>query len=334
MRETSVVSSTDKPQSTHHLVAPELKAALEDYPSLDFELGVNVIRDGFSERETPPLPEGLEQVSLVERTIPGHGGAPDIRLLIYTPPGDAKGKRPAICHIHGGGYVIGTPEINDISNRSTALSLGCVIVSVDYRKAPETQWPDSRDDCYAGLCWMRDNADTLGIDPDRIAVSGESAGGGHAAALAIHARKMGGPKICLQALDAPMLDDRTGSTSDPHPYVGEFVWTPASNHFGWKSLLGVEPGGPEVTEEMAPARTQDLSGLPPVFITVGALDLFLEEDLDYIRRLARAGVSAEIYVIPGAYHGFGAAGATPQMMTATQLRNAALARAFGTELAG
>jgi acetyl esterase/lipase len=126
-----------------------------------------------------------------------------------------------------------------------------------------------------------------------------------------------------------MLDDRTGSTSDPHPHVGEFVWTPERNRFGWQALLGVEPGGPEVREEMAPARTRDLSGLPPTFISVGALDLFLEEDLEFVRRLTRAGVPAELYVIPGAYHGFGVAGPSPQIERLTLLRNTALTRAFG-----
>jgi triacylglycerol lipase len=176
---------------------------------------------------------------------------------------------------------------------------------------------------------MAENAADLGIDASRIAISGESAGGGHAAALAIHARGQGGPAICLQLFDAPMLDDRTGSGHDPHPYVGEFVWTPDKNVFGWEAMLGVTPGGPDVREEMAPARTQNLAGLPPTFISVGALDLFLEEDLEFTRRLTRAGVQAELYVVPGAYHGFGAAGPSPQTERLTLLRNSALARAFG-----
>ena len=292
------------------------------------------IRAGFTNREMPPMPAGLEQVRVEDRTIPGPAGAPGVRILIYTPPGDADGKRPAVCHIHGGGYVIGRADIGDIPNRAMALAVGCVIVSVDYRKAPETRWPGARDDCYAALTWMRDNADALGIDGDRIAVSGESAGGGHAAALAIYARDHGGPKICLQLLDAPMLDDRTGTVGDPHPHTGEFVWTPAHNRFGWKSMLGVEPGSAGVKDEMAPARTRDLAGLPPAFISVGALDLFLEEDMEYVRRLTRAGVPAELYVIPGAYHGFAAAGPSPQTATLMKLRTTALARAFGITLPG
>lgn len=325
------MTSANQQQSTIHLVAPELAPGIENFPGMDFSAApIAEIRAGMEGREMPPLPDELKVVKVEDRTIPGPAGAPDVRVLIYTPPGDAKGKRPAVCHIHGGGYVIGRADIGDISNRAMALTVGCVIVSVDYRKAPETQWPGARDDCYAALCWMRDNADALGIDADRIAVAGESAGGGHAAALAIYARDMGGPKLCFQLLEYPMLDDRTGTGDDPHPHVGEFVWTPAHNRFGWKAMLGVEPGGPDVREEMVPARTKDLSGLPPCFISVGALDLFLEENIEYIRRLTRAGVPAELYVIPGAYHGYGIAGPTPQLMTNNQLRTTALKRAFGT----
>lgn len=321
-------------QSTIHLVAPELAVGLANFPSMDFEQGLDQIRAGFTNREMPPLPAGLEHAQVEDRTIPGPSGEPDVRVLIYSPPGKAEGKRPAICHIHGGGYVVGRADIGDFSNRALALTLGCVVVSVDYRKAPETQWPGARDDCYAALTWMCDNADVLGIDVDRIAISGESAGGGHAAAVAIHARNVGGPKLVLQLLDAPMLDDRTGTTADPHPHTGEFVWTPAHNRFGWKSMLGIEPGGAEVKEEMVPARVRDYAGLPPAFISVGALDLFLEEDMEYVRRLTREGIPAELYVIPGAYHGFGIAGPTPQTLTLMKLRNTALARAFGVTLPG
>jgi triacylglycerol lipase len=234
-----------------------------------------------------------------------------------------------LLHIHGGGYVLGIPEANDAANRATALALGIVVVSVDYRLAPETVWPGALEDCYAALVWMHESAAELGIDPTRIAIAGESAGGGHAAALALHARDRGGPAICFQLLDAPMLDDRTGTTNDPHPHVGHFVWTPEKNRFGWRALLGVEPGGPEVPAAAVPARAADLSGLPPTFISVGALDLFLEEDMDFVRRLTRAGVPAELHVIPGAYHGFGMAQGSPQVVQTAELRNRALARALG-----
>jgi triacylglycerol lipase len=280
----------------------------------------------------PPLPPELLAVSVAERFLPGPAGAPEVRVLHYTPPA-AKPGRPALLHIHGGGYVLGTPDMNDAANRSTALSLGIEVVSVDYRLAPEAVWPAALHDCYAALVWMAANAAELGIDPSRIAIAGESAGGGHAAALALYARDQakdhGGPSICFQLLDAPMLDDRTGTSSDPHPHVGHFVWTPARNRFGWTSLLGMPAGGPEVPAAAVPARAEDVAGLPPTFVVVGALDLFLEEDMEFVRRLTRAGVPAELHVIPGAYHGFGMAQGAPQVEHALDLKRRALARALG-----
>ena len=179
--------------STRHLVAPELLPGSNFFPEIDFSKGLDAVRaQGFSSDDLE-LPAELAVVAQEERFIPGLDGAPDVRLLIYTPPGEATGPRPAVCHVHGGGYVLGTADINDISNRAMALSLGCSVVSVDYRLAPETAWPGALEDCYAALTWMAQNAAELGIDPDRIAVAGESAGGGHAAALAIHARNQGGP---------------------------------------------------------------------------------------------------------------------------------------------
>ena len=233
----------------------------------------------------------------------------------------------------GGDRAYGAPRItadlNDGSNRSLAAELDCVVVSVDYRLAPETRFPGAVEDAYAALTWLHAEAETLRVDRGRIAIGGESAGGGHAAALAIYARDRGEIPILFQSLDSPMLDDRTGATSEPHPYCGEFVWPPANNRYGWKALLGIEPGGPDTPYGAAPARVADLAGLPPAFILVGALDLFLEEDLEYARRLIRAGVPAELHVLPGAFHGFGAAGpAAPQVQTTLRLRREALARAF------
>ncbi|MFT4046435.1 MAG: alpha/beta hydrolase, partial [Solimonas sp.] len=274
------------------------------------------------------LPAALQAVACEERHVPGPAGAPDVRVLVYRPPGAAQ-TRPAYLHLHGGGYVLGSPEINDTSNRALALEHGCVVVSVDYRLAPETRFPGARDDGYAALQWLHAQAGALGVDRARIAIGGESAGGGHAAALAQLARRRGGPAICLQLLDSPMLDDRTGSSVEPHPFCGAFVWTPAQNRYGWRALLGVEPGGADVPTDAVPARAIDLTDLPPAFISVGALDLFCEENLEYARRLIRAGVPTELHVIPGAYHGFGVAGLeAPQVRLCLQLRRDALARAW------
>ena len=317
------------PSRSRHLLAPELAPGLEFFPKLDFSIGLDVFRNGFARRPIPPLPPELEIVRREDRPIPGPHGAPDVPLLIYTPPGQAAGLRPAVLDIHGGGYIIGSADMSDASNRQLALDLDCVVVSVEYRLAPETAWPGARDDCYAALCWLHAAAAELGIDPARIAVSGVSAGAGHAAALAIHARNLGGPSICFQLLDSPMLDDRTGSSADPHPFTGEFSWSAEHNRLGWQSLLGTQPGGDDVPDAAVPARVSDLSGLPPAFILIGGIDLFLDESLEYARRLSRAGVPVELHLIPGAYHGFGLAAGAPQTLLAKKLSREAMARALG-----
>ena len=310
------------------LVPPELRAGLEIFPAMDFSGGIEAFRANPLNLEPAPLPPELAAVRREERFVPGANGAPDVRVLLYTPPGAVDAPRPAVLDIHGGGYVLGTADMSDMSNRAMAAQHDCVVASVDYRLAPETPWPGALEDCHAALCWLHDNAAALGVDPSRIAIEGGSAGGGHAAALAIHARNQGGPAICFQLLDFPMLDDRTCASADPHPHCGHFVWTPALNHFGWRSLLGMEPGGADVPEAAVPARVRDLSGLPPAYMSIGSLDLFLEETLEYARRLTRAGVPVELHVIPGGYHGFGIAQDAPQSKLAASLRSAALARAF------
>ena len=317
------------------LVAPELRDSLEALPQ--FELNDAVLAQlragGFRDErlQPPPLSPAQQAIRCEQCFVPGAPGAPAVRVLVYTPPAAAAIPRPAYLHIHGGGYVLGMPEQSDGANRSIASELDCVVVSVAYRLAPETRYPGAVEDCYAALHWLHAQADRLGVDRRRIAIGGDSAGAGHAAALALLVRTRGEIPVCLQLLDSPMLDDRTGSARDPHPYCGEFVWTAHNNRFGWRALLGVEPGTAAVPAAAVPARATDLSGLPPTFIVVGALDLFLEESLEYSRRLIRAGVPTELHVIPGAYHGFGVAGtAAPQVQECLRLRNAALARAFGS----
>ena len=179
-----------------------------------------------------------------------------------------------------------------------------MVVSVDYRLAPETRFPGSLEDNYAGLRWLHSNARELGVDRNRIALLGESAGGGHVAALALAARDRGEVPVAMQVMLYPMLDDRTGSSRAVPPYLGTFVWDAAANRFGWSSLLGVAAGADSVPRGAVPARVVNLRGLPPTFIAVGAIDLFVEEDIAYSQRLIQAGVPTEIYVAPGGYHGF------------------------------
>ena len=321
------------PTGTRRLVAEELLPALDMLPAFEFNADLLAFIRGGGGRDTGLKPSALsaaqQAVSRSEHFVTGPSCAPNVRVLIYTPPGADPSPRPAFLHFHSGGFVIGMPELNDGSSRLLAAELGCVVASVDYRLAPETRFPGALEDGYATLAWLHAQAEVLGVGRARIAIGGESAGASHAARLAILARDRGEFPICLQLLDSPALDDRTGSGADVHSYCGEFVWTRGSNRFGWSSLLGVEPGSAEVPAEAVPSRIDDLSGLAPCFIAVGALDLFLEESVEYARRLIRAGVPTELHVIPGAFHGFAVAGGNaPQVVALHQWRRDALARAF------
>ena len=205
-------------------------------------------------------------------------GQPDVRCLLY---GKLNGQEDAsgYLHIHGGGYLFGSPEGSDPMNLHLASILNIVILSVDYRLAPENPIPAPLDDCYAALRWLHENAAELGVDPERIGVGGESAGGGLAAALAIKARDEGEYGLCWQQLTYPMLDDRTGSSQHyGDPLVGEFVWTRELNQYGWSSYLG----NAERTAPQVPGRLEEFRGLPPAWMFTASLDLFRDENILYL----------------------------------------------------
>ncbi len=288
--------------STRHLVDPQLLTLLDTIPYVELNPETLALMRG-APMVFPVSPEDVARTTMATHAAPGLDGAPDVPVIVYR-PADAEGELPCILHIHGGGYVLGSAGAGEASHRPLAANLGCCTVTVDYRLAPETPHPGPVEDCYAALAWVMSHAAELKIDPARVGVMGESAGGGLAAGLALLARDRGEHRLAFQHLIYPMIDDRTCADADPHPYVGEFVWTPQRNHFGWKSLLGAEPGGDGISPYAAAARAEDLAGLPPTYIATGALDLFLEEDLEYARRLTRAGVAVELHVYPGAYHGF------------------------------
>jgi acetyl esterase/lipase len=290
------------------LVDPELRGLLSAFPQLSLSLEElpQIRRDGDEMWRNLAAAAGTapdKGIRATERFIPGPPGAPSVRLLTYEPT-HVRHHMPAYLHIHGGGYVLGTADSAEIANRELAAALSCLVVSVDYRLAPETRAPGSVEDCYAALKWLHASATELRVDPARIAIGGESAGGGLAAALALLARDRNEIPICFQNLVYPMLDDRTAALVRTNPHTGHHLWTHESNRFGWTALLGAAPGAVGVSPYAAPARAVDLRGLPPTLITVGALDLFLEEDIDYATRLMQAGVPTELHVYPGAYHGF------------------------------
>ncbi|MBI1257900.1 MAG: alpha/beta fold hydrolase [Chloroflexi bacterium] len=312
--------------TTKHLVDPELVAILDLIPPTTLTTEILPQIRAMSARTFADLPQSSE-LSISERFISGPEGAPDVRVLVYLPT-PAQEALPVLLWLHGGGYIMGSANAEDTMVKSIISAIGCAVVAVDYRLAPETPYPGSLEDCYAALKWLSTHASELGIDPKRIAVGGSSAGGGLSAALALLARDRGEFSLMFQFLIAPMIDDRTVNLANPHPYTGEFIWTAEANRFGWTSLLGQQPGGENVSPYAAAARAENLEGLPAAFINVGAIDLFLEEDLEYARRLMRAGVPTELHVYPGAYHGFRMVSDAQVTQAAQRDQLAALKRAF------
>ena len=313
--------------NSRHLVDRELFALLDTFPSIELSAETLAAVRAVSLPLTVD-PQAAAGVTIATRSVAGPPGAPAVGVRIYTPR-NRKGTLPCIFHIHGGGYVVGSAADLEPLHCPTALALNAVIVSVDYRLAPETPFPGSIEDCYAALSWLFAAATELDVDVKRIGVMGESAGGGLAAALALLVRDRGRHRLAFQHLIYPMLDDRTCVTRSPHPYAGEFLWTVRNNAFGWSALLGVPPGSDGVSPYAAAARAEDLAGLPPTFLSTGALDLFLEEDIDYARRLARHGVPVELHVYPGAFHAFDLDPNSAVARAARRDSLAALSRALG-----
>jgi len=237
-----------------------------------------------------------------DRSIPGPPGAPAVTVRIYRPE-QRPALLPALLWIHGGGYMLGSLDQEDILAKQFALAGECVIMSVEYRLAPEHPYPAPLEDCYAALKWLPAHANELGVDRFHIAIGGASAGGGLAAGLAILTRDRGELKIMFQLLIYPMINDY--NITPANDILPETVfWTRENNRIGWRSYLGCEPGGDAISCYAAAFRATNLEGLPPAYITVGDLDLFAQEDIEYSRRLIEAGVPTELHVYPGGCHAF------------------------------
>jgi acetyl esterase/lipase len=235
-----------------------------------------------------------------------------VPLRWYTPPGhDISAAGPAAVYLHGGGMFLGSVDLYDRYVAAYVADSGVPLLAVDYRRAPEAPHPVPVEDCYSGLRWLVEHAGELGVAPDRVAVMGDSGGGGLAAGVALMARERG-PALARQILIYPMLDDRN-TVLDPAlmPFAGS---THDVRNSGWSALLGDAVGGPDVPDIAAPARAKDLSGLPSTYVEVGELDILRDESIDYARRIAAAGISVELHVHPGCPHGFERASSEPDVV--------------------
>ncbi|QKE84495.1 alpha/beta hydrolase [Arthrobacter sp. NEB 688] len=258
---------------------------------------------GVGRRFFLPATRPVDGVTVTPHAVPGGRD-----VLVYDVPGRTD-RTGVLLWIHGGGLVMGTPEVDHLTCSRMARELGIVVVSVRYRLAPEHPFPAGLDDCAAALRWLVASCDELGVDDRRIAVGGGSAGGGLAASLAQRATDEG-IRLAFQSLVFPMLDDRTVLRRD-HRGRGRLVWTPRSNRWAWAAYLGRRPALGASRQYAAAARREDLTGLPPAWIGVGDLDLFHDEDLEYARRLREAGVAVQLHVQPGMPHGIDVAGDGP-----------------------
>ncbi|MBD2762473.1 alpha/beta hydrolase [Kocuria sp. cx-116] len=274
-------------------VHPELQGPLERLPKIaaTFRVGRFVGRHGpklLRSRKTP----GVTVTNVRDGMF---------RARLYRP--DSAAPRPALLWVHGGGLVIGAPKQDDPLCAETAAQLGVTIVSVTYRHAPEHPFPAAFDDVVRAWEWLLTHANGLGVDPSRIAIGGESAGAGLAAAAAHRIRDRGGIQPCAQWLFAPMLDDRTAARREfdakNHP-----VWNNTVNRFAWACYLGHEPGAAQSPEYAVPARRRDLAGLPAAWLYAGDIELFHDEIVDYADRLRAAGVETQLEIVEGGAHGF------------------------------
>jgi acetyl esterase/lipase len=257
---------------------PQIATAISSEPSGQVVAETLAAMRVASDKPSPAPSPGIERR---DYTIEGD---PGVTIRVHGPAG-AEGPLPCVYSMHGGGYVLGSYATDDARLDGWSKTHHCVGVSVDYRLAPETPYPGPLDDCYLGLKWVYDHHDELGIDPERIGVSGTSAGSGLAAGLALLARDRGEIPLRFQLLDDLVIFDRH------------------SNEFGWRSYLGELYGTSEIPAYAAPARATDLGGLPPTYICVGNVDGFRDDAIEYATRLNQAGVPTELHVYAGAPHG-------------------------------
>lgn len=281
-------------------VNPEFLAGLESFTDFDFKVEhLAAMREGMAQAVLSLT--STETVNIINKTITGIDDN-EIRVRIYKPAHQDQ-ELPVLLWIHGGGYILGSIEDNDHLCVQVVETANCVVVSVDYRLAPEHPYPAPLEDCYSALAWIADNAAALQIDKNSIGVAGASAGGGLTAGLTLLARDREYPSICFQMPLYPMIND-SNDTPSANEITKGMVWNQTTNDFGWKCYLGELHGHDEVPIYAAPARAEDYRNLPYTYTCVGQLDPFRDETITYVSKLAQAGVDVEFHLYPGAYHGF------------------------------
>jgi acetyl esterase/lipase len=291
---------------TRRAYDPEFHAILPLLPTvmdLSSVEKIQTLRAGRLEMLAGALPPDRDDVAKEDRRVPGPAGAPELPVRIYRRKGGASGARGCVFEIHGGGFVMGSIEMMDPWCQRVAAELDAIVVSVEYRLAPEHPFPAGVEDCYAALSWTARNAGELGIDPARIALSGQSAGGGLAAATALMARDRGFPALCYQLLEIPELDDRL-DTPSMLAFQDTPLWNRPNAVWSWKHYLGPAHRG-EPPSYAAPARAKDLAGLPPAYVSTMEFDPLRDEGILYALRLMQAGVQVELHSYPGTFHGSG-----------------------------
>jgi acetyl esterase/lipase len=263
---------------------------------------------------------GDRPIVYADREIPGPPGAPSLTVTVAQRP-DRKPGGPAVYYIHGGGMILGDRWFGTGPVIDWVTDLDAVLVTVEYRLAPEHPYPAPLDDCYAGLTWLAGAVSELGCDPAKLVLAGASAGGGLAAGVALRARDEGGPALAAQVLIYPMLDDRNETVSS-YQIDGFGRWDRGSNDTGWDAYLGSRRKTAGVPVYAAPARAGDLSGLPPAFIDAGSAEVFRDEDVAYASRIWADGGQCELHVWPGGFHAFDMAAPAARLSVAmTEARN-------------
>ncbi len=283
---------------------PDFEKLLPLLPTeIDFSSreAVQAVREDRSMVAAPPPDRG--DVEKQDREVPGRSGDPPVPVRVYRPRTDSSRPRPALVEIHGGGFMLGDIEMMDPWCQRVAAEVDAVVVSVEYRLAPEHPFPAAVEDCYAALAWTAAQAGELDVDADRIGIGGQSAGGGLAAGTALLARDRGGPGLCFQLLEIPELDHRL-ETPSMRAFTDTPLWNLPNAQWSWRHYLGGS-GDAEVSPYASPAIAKDLAGLPPAYVSTMEFDPLRDEGIEYALRMLQAGVSVELHSYPGTFHGSG-----------------------------